>query len=523
MDNTSRQTRAISAATFLLALIAATFLRFYDIGIKPLHHDEGVNSFFLLNLARTGQYAYNPENYHGPSLYYFALVTLKLIGESELALRAWPAVCGVLMVAAVWLLRRRFGVVGTPAAAWALALSPGLVYYSRDFIHEVTFGLFTLGIVVGAWRWVESKRFGWIVLIAVSAGLLFATKETAVMTVAVLIAAAVCAALWDIGRGLVLAGRFSVGRVFANWWDEVRPLLPPLDYVVSALVIFIAINIVFYSSFFTNWKGVRDAIDSVFMWTRRGVKGDEHAHGLGYYVGILLKYELPLVIGSIIGGLVALWRGTRFGLFLFAWASGMVLGYSVVRYKTPWLMVSMFLAMALLTGYAAQEVFSLLRAPAPRYAWLAVLLLAGIPCARMAWDVNFNYYDDNNNARGYFKSLGDRLNLTAYKDTQYGYVYAQTDRSTLALVRAINDAAQPAWNTSPAVHIASPDYWPLPWYLRNYQVVGYGTPAPDNFNLPVLIASASQQGELDAKLGDRYTARVYTLRPAVDLVLYVRR
>lgn len=523
MDNTSRQTRAISAAAFLLALLAAAFLRFYDIGIKPLHHDEGVNSFFLLNLARSGQYAYNPENYHGPTLYYFALVMLKLFGETELALRAWPALCGAATVAMVWLLRRRLGWIGTAAAAWALALSPGLVYYSRDFIHESSFGLFTMGLVVGAWRYVESKRFGWMVLIAVSAGLLFATKETALHTVAVLALAAVCAALWESGRSQVIAGRFGIARIASEFWSELKKNLPPLDHVASALIIFVAINIVFYSSFFTNWKGVTDAVQSIFMWTARGRKGEEHAHAFGYYLGILIKLELPLVIGSSIGGVVALWRGTRLGLFLFAWTSGIVLGYSLVSYKTPWLALSMFIPMALLTGYAAQEVSALLPLGAARFAWAALLLLVAVPCARVAWDVNFKFYDDNENRRAYFRMLGERLGLRAYTDTQYGYVYAQTDRDLLRMVNEINAAARPEWHTSPAIHIASPDYWPLPWYLRNYQVVGYGSMPGDNFTLPVLIASVNQQDELNAQLDDRYTVHIYTLRPAVDLVLYVRK
>jgi uncharacterized protein (TIGR03663 family) len=523
MHDASRHARAASAAAFLLALGAAIFLRFYDLPVKPLHHDEGVNSFFLLNLARTGQYAYNPENYHGPTLYYFTLAALKVFGESEFALRFFPALCGSLMVAAVWLLRRWLGLVGTPAAAWALALSPGLVYFSRDFIHEITFGLFTLGVVIGAWRYVVSRRFGWVVLFAVSAGLLFATKETALHTVAVLALAAVCAALWGIGRGQTDERGFSVGRVLSEWWGEVKENWPPLDYLASALIIFLAVNVIFYSSFFTNWKGVADAVKSIFMWTGRGVKGDEHVHAFGYYLGILVKLELPLVVGSVVGGLLALRRGTRFGLFLFAWASGVVLGYSIVKYKTPWLALSMFVAMALLTGYAAQEVFARLRPGALRFAWVAVLLAAAVPCARMAWDINFKFYDDNENRRGYFSALGERLKLTAYTDTQYGYVYAQTDRSLLAMVERINGAARPEWGPKPEVHIASADYWPLPWYLRNYQIVGYGTPPADGFALPFLITSINQQEEMNAKLGDAYTAGVYKLRPGVDLVLYVRR
>src|SRR5262249_60537945 len=70
--------KPVCAIVFILAVIVAVWLRFDQIGIKPFHHDEGVMSHFLLNLANSGEYRYNPENYHGPTLYYFALAALQI-------------------------------------------------------------------------------------------------------------------------------------------------------------------------------------------------------------------------------------------------------------------------------------------------------------------------------------------------------------------------------------------------------------------------------------------------------------
>src|SRR6267142_4837535 len=67
---------AISEQTWIIAcaaiLLIAAFLRFYDLDLVPLHHDEGVNGNFLVHLVREGYYRYDPGNYHGPTLYYFA-------------------------------------------------------------------------------------------------------------------------------------------------------------------------------------------------------------------------------------------------------------------------------------------------------------------------------------------------------------------------------------------------------------------------------------------------------------------
>src|SRR5215475_2240676 len=221
--------KLICAAMFIVAVIVAFWVRFAQISAKPFHHDEGVNSYFLLNLHRQGEYKYDPTNYHGPTLYYFALLALRVFGENDLALRFSPALFGSLSVLMVWLLRKHLGQVGTPVAAFLMALSPGLVYFSRDFIHEMSFGCFSLGVVVGAWRYVESKDFVWLALMATSAGLLFATKETAIITAVVLIIAAVCAVAWDVARNLNERRQFSLLALRRELKRELSNTLPSLD------------------------------------------------------------------------------------------------------------------------------------------------------------------------------------------------------------------------------------------------------------------------------------------------------
>ena len=70
----------------------------------------------------------------------------------------------------------------------------------------------------------------------------------------------------------------------------------------------------------------------------------------------------------------------------------------------------------------------------------------------------------------------------------------------------------------------SPEYWPLPWYFRDYKRVGYyGRVALSNE--PILIASESQRAEVQTTYGDRYREinSKYPLRPGVDLLLFVRK
>jgi len=75
--------------------------------------------------------------------------------------------------------------------------------------------------------------------------------------------------------------------------------------------------------------------------------------------------------------------------------------------------------------------------------------------------------------------------------------------------------------------VAGPyEQWPLPWYLRGFERVGYWTSAADAGRLDdarLLVAAQDRSAALDAALGDRYVSEFYGLRPGVLLTLYVER
>src|SRR5213080_3845862 len=77
-------------AWFVLAgliTVVAAILRFVDLALKPLHHDEGVNGFFLTSLVHDGVYKYDPANYHGPTLYYLTLPFVEALGLKAVPIR----------------------------------------------------------------------------------------------------------------------------------------------------------------------------------------------------------------------------------------------------------------------------------------------------------------------------------------------------------------------------------------------------------------------------------------------------
>jgi uncharacterized protein (TIGR03663 family) len=502
---------------FVAALLLASWLRFEQLGVKPLHHDESVNGWFMLSLSHEGQYRYNPDNYHGPSLYYLTLAPLGLLGESEAALRSVPAIFGLLGIGLLWLVRHRLGAVGTPSSALLMATSTGLVYYSRDFIHEMIFGCLSLGIVVGAVRYYDERRFRWIVLWAVSLGLLFATKETAIVTTVVLLLALISAWLWDMIRQR---------ESYRNRSAPTGAHGPGLDHIVAALIIFLFINLLLYSSFFTNGAGIGDALRSPWRWTLRS--DSEHVKGFWYYGALLLKLELPLLIAAIVGGVIIAWQGSRFWLFVGAWALGLFLAYSIIGYKTPWLIVNMLIPMSLLGGHAIQCLIGRLVSPLARV--LAILpLLAGLSYA--TWftrELNLVHHDDNLNRVGYLANVGRHYQLYPFINDVVGYVYAQTDRDFLNLVKLIESEEAPVGEKR-TIFVAAPEYWPLPWYLRRDEVDFTGKlPDLDDKGSPrlghqMIIANSDQIHYFSEAKGFKISPTSYSMRPGVSLILLVRK
>src|SRR5258706_5388761 len=182
-DSVSRTDHIWLAFAGLITAIAA-FLGFFRLDLKPLHHDEGVNGFFLTNLVRDGVYKYDPANYHGPTLYYIALPFVKLFGLKTVPIRLSVAIFGVLTVVLVLFLKRYIGRVGSLFAALFLALSPGMVFISRYFIHEIFFVFLSLAIVVSVLFFIEKRKAGYFAVIWMALLLLVCVLPLAVILAA---------------------------------------------------------------------------------------------------------------------------------------------------------------------------------------------------------------------------------------------------------------------------------------------------------------------------------------------------
>ena len=69
--------------------------------------------------------------------------------------------------------------------------------------------------------------------------------------------------------------------------------------------------------------------------------------------------------------------------------------------------------------------------------------------------------------------------------------------------------------------IPEDDYWPLPWYLRRLENVGYWNRIAGNPDADIIITLPSLESDLVARLEKSYVRNFYGLRPEILLLVLV--
>ena len=202
-------------------LVLATVLRFWDLGAKPLHHDESMHAFFSFTFARSpASYQYDPL-LHGPFQFHaegfvfmVILAAERIFGVGGAAGHPWindatarilPALFGVGIVALPLGLQRQLGRVGALVAGLLLAVSPSFVYFSRFLREDIYFNFFMFAMVVCAVQYAQKRTIRWMVGLFLATILAYATFEGIFLTFVVFLSFLVVLALWELAH--ILARR----------------------------------------------------------------------------------------------------------------------------------------------------------------------------------------------------------------------------------------------------------------------------------------------------------------------------
>nr|HPJ72278.1 PA14 domain-containing protein [bacterium] len=289
--------------------------------------------------------------------------------------------------------------------------------------------------------------------------------------------------------------------VFLSLWIWVGKH-PFAAAVAVALFLFLVAS--YYSSLFTNLKGTTsDLINSLLIWRKTGTKGAGHEKPWPYFLQLLWRFELPILAFGLGGAVYAFVRRNVFMIFTALWAVLLLLIYSSVPYKTPWLALNFILPLAVLAGGFFENVYRGCAGKRGALTGIAAgfFVVNGAWLAGKSWKVNFVEYDDDRNM----------------------IVYSQTRRDVYDLLESLNAYAAGQQGLNTQINIITDEYWPLNWYLHNYEHTAYwGRVIPDP-DAPIVIGRARTQAELEKALKDTYLSEMYSLRPGVDLILYLRQ
>ncbi|MCU0770829.1 MAG: TIGR03663 family protein [Verrucomicrobia bacterium] len=504
-----------------LSVFLALILRLPNLDQRPFHNDEAVNAVKFRDLLTRGRYAYDPEEFHGPALHYATLFLARVTGwqrfedTTEASFRWLTVLVGVGMIPALILVRDALGRAGTAWAAVCLALSPSLVFFSRDYIHEILLVASTLLLLASVWRYARRPGWGWAVGVGGCLGLMHATKETFVLNLVAMGSGYALLRLTEGSPGFGSAPQ-SVGlRAAAGQTAGARPRAV---HALVGLAAWGGVWALLFSSFGRNPAGLWDSIRTYGPWLSRAGGESAHLHPWWFFVERLLWHssggwapwtELGLLGLALVGvgaafarrglgeasGAFVRWLGL-YGALLFAL-------YSAIPYKTPWCILGVALVMTLLAGVGLAVLWGGVDRM-PRRVGVAALTLCLLGHgAWQAWTLSHS-------------PVATRQNPWAYGDT------APDIRNLTALIQQLTTADPAGLNLNIQVVCEQDDYWPLPYELRRFTRVGWWSELPPAPRAPVLVVSPRWAPHLDTDSA-YVNAGAFQLRRGVFRACYVER
>lgn len=367
--------RGLEVVGYVALTAAALVLRVIDLGDRPFHHDESQDAYFSWLFFDRGEYEYQPI-LHGPLRFYLTAAMYVLFGDSDVTARLAPALMGTAMVPLAALLRGQIGRVGAFAAAFALAVGPSYLYFSRFAREDIYIACITLALLAVTFRFLERPRAHQPTLVGALLALSFATKETTFITVFV--------------AGTFFIAALAVQARRHGW--RAAPIVRAVGAVgweawVWALAAFALVFTLLFTVFLTNPPGLWDGIhDGLAYWLAQHGPGRGEAEWWFYGV-VLFAEEWPALLLGLAGAVAALRRPTLLRLFLI-WDFALSLAvYSWANERFAWLVLHPLLPLILLAGLGVQAIWEARGRWAGRLGLVAVALCAA-HAAYASWWAN---------------------------------------------------------------------------------------------------------------------------------------
>lgn len=439
---------------FLLALLIAVIVRTYTLDNRPLHHDEGVNFHFFIEVLKEGYYKYSHLNYHGPLFFYIHAAFLAIFGDSVFMLRLPEALLGsILTVIPLICLKSRFSGF---LATFLILASATVQFYSGYFIHEIWLALCSLMFSISVYQYFAEDNKKSLIFSSFYLALCFSLKETIVLAL----------------PGIVLALLF---------------IIPFKKYILSTknavtsdgpqiLSIFLFTTVFIYTASFTWPDGILELLKSFPQWFDRGVGDTGHFKPWNYYIKLAYKTETLIFTAFLLPFFYFLKdrdcskNGSDLKLALFLSIANLVtfIAYSLIPYKMPWLHLQWVTPLWISTACCLVALFN------KKQLWLKTFGLVLILVAIVSQSINFYRYVVKH-------PFGPSNPLS--------YVH-----STRGLETATNIIKKYLQN-NPTTRVAiTTSAWPIPYYLRKVsnQVDYFDKITVKSSKYPIMLIDSSQ-------------------------------
>ncbi len=500
---------------FVTVIFFALFLRTFQLDNRPLHTDEAVHAVKFGELLEEGSYIYDPIEYHGPTLNYFTLIAATLFGEetlsevNEYTLRLVPALISlIIVVLLISTLRKEFGPLSV-LIAFILAASPAFVFYSRYYIQEALLVTFTYSAIVTFYKYFLSKKKTWVFLSGFFTALIFATKETSIIAFS--------------------TATFTLILMYI-FYRTIRSklIIRKLDILIFSLTVII-ISTLFYSSFLTNFNGITDSISTFSNYFTKAGSNVAHTKPWDYYFDLLLFTktdlliftQIPLFVFTIVGFYFSFFsKSSRskqyFFKFISVFSFTLAFVYSVIPYKTPWLVLNFWIGFLIIASFGIYNVYGVLN---NKNFKTVFLLLIGIILGHNVFQTyitSFAYPYQPDNPFTYSQSTPEIISVTE-KITSVAESKSNGNETMINIIASDND------------------YWPLPWYLRKLKNVAWNNHVTNSsYQFPIIISTPGFEDEI---INNLYNApppgekNLYvplldentSLRPGVELRGYIQK
>jgi len=543
----------------ILVAVVAFVSRLLILGARVMSHDESLHVYYSWLLATGKGFAHNPMM-HGPFLFESTALMDVLFGASDFTSRLVPVILGTVIVVMIpRLLKPWLGQTGALVTSILLLISPFILYFSRYIRHDILVITWALLAVIAIFRYLENRHERDLILLAASLALMLSTMEITFIYLAIFAGFLLVIGfrnykfswrLWRISPEFdLLIVLVTLGAFFSSpiallalnpLWSKITsaPFVElqtlatqGIDWVrtgsgtrlwglfaifsfVSIMIglwwnwerwwklagIFLTINILLFTTFFTNPAGIGTGfIGSLGYWLSQQdvARGSQPWY---YYLIVFPLYEyLPLIGGVLATTTFLFFRKSiliaqkPFILFLIWWATWIVIGLSLAGEKMPWLSTHIAIPFILLAGWwigrLTENLFLEWHCPTSWktiIGWITLIGIAvlGVATVRTSIAANYVNYD-------YTTEFID------YAHGAPGVKWALNDIAAIANHTGIGQDLKIAYDDQVS--------WPMTWYLRNYRNSTYYGAEPNRqaLDAPVVIAGPKNWNKVEAILGNR--------------------